>query len=220
MNNKKIITIATTGIALVALSGAVFADTTTTPTPNKMMKQHASHQPMGPLQNQELLTLLNIDSATLQSDLKAGQSLADIAITQGKTEQDVIDLLVGQATKRIDQGVEAGKIPQDKADQMKAKLSDGIKRMVEHKGELFKGHKQMHKGNEGQLKVIASVTGIDLSELKQKLKDGESIAQIAQEHNITEQDLINKLLDKDKERITKMVEKTWQGQDGSNKATN
>lgn len=216
--NKKIITMAAAGIAVIALTGAALADTTSTTDNNQ--KQHAMRSHHGPFQNKELLTFLNLDSVTLQKDLQAGQSLADIAQAQGKTESDVTNFLVEQATKRIDEGVASGKIPQDKADQMKTKLSDGIKRMVEQKGGFHPQKNFKNKGKENHFKVIASVTGIDQNEIMTKVKEGKSIAQIASEHNINEQDLIDKLLQKDKERITNMVNKTWQKHNHSQDTTN
>lgn len=84
-------------------------------------------------QLKQVATVLGIDQQQLVSQLKAGQSIADIASAAGKTEQSVIDALVAQATQKIDQAVTNGKLTQDKATQMESKLPDRIKKMVERK---------------------------------------------------------------------------------------
>jgi ribosomal protein S20 len=79
-------------------------------------------------------SFLGVDQQQLMTQLKGGSSLADIASAQGKTEQSLIDQLVSASSQPIDQEVSSGKITQDQADQMKAKLPDRIKQMVEQKG--------------------------------------------------------------------------------------
>jgi hypothetical protein len=222
--NKRILAIASGGIAFVAVTGAVFADTNSS-TPKAVPDIKQAHQDQhqlhhGQYKNQELLTLLKTDAATLQQDLKSGKSLADIAVAHGKTEQDIINLLVTQETQRIDKAVTNGKLTQEKANQIKAKLPAQIKNRVEHKGLFGVKRGGKHKGNKGQFKEIASIIGADQKEVMTKIRAGESLVQIAKDHKITEQDLIDKLLQKDKERITKMVEKKWQKHDKSNKQTN
>jgi ribosomal protein S20 len=215
LNKKKILSIASAGIALMAITGSVYAATSPTTTGDTTqqpvstdhhMKQKHGHS------NQELLTLLGIDNATLMQDFKAGQSLADIAKAKTVDEQKVIDLLVNQESQRIDKAVTSGKLTQDKADQIKSKLPDQVKQRVEHKGgfggERGRGHE------EGGLKDVASVLGTTTTDLQTQLKAGKTIAQIAQAKQISEDSLINQLLQKDKDRLTKMVEKTWKHKDG------
>ncbi len=80
---------------------------------------------------------LGMTPQDLLTELRSGKSLADVAKAKGLDEQKVIDSLVSAADARIDQAVKDGKLAQDKADTMKAKLPDRIKALVEHQG--FKG---------------------------------------------------------------------------------
>lgn len=142
---KKIISITTVGLTLVAMVGCSSSTTSTTASnasTTQQPAQHAAqqttpehqHQPKALADNQELLTLLKIDGPTLNQELKANKSLADIAAEKKVPEQQVIDVLVKQSSQRMDQAVQAGKLTKDKADQMKAKMQDQIKKNVERKG--------------------------------------------------------------------------------------
>ena len=73
-----------------------------------------------------LTGVLGIDADTLQTELRDGKSLADIATENGVDPQAVIDALVAEATTEIDQAVTDGKMDADRADQMKADLADRI----------------------------------------------------------------------------------------------
>jgi hypothetical protein len=211
LNKKKILSIASAGIALMAITGSVYAASSTTTSTDTAQQQATDNQVKEKHghSNQELLTLLGIDDATLKQDFKAGQSLADIATAKTVDEQKVIDLLVSQESQRIDQAVTAGKLTQAQADQKKAKLADEVKQRVEHKG----GFGREHGHEEGGLKDVASVLNTTTTDLQTQLKAGQTIAQIAQAKGISEDSLINQLLQKDKDRLTKMVEKTWQQKD-------
>ncbi|USG66889.1 hypothetical protein NDK47_06220 [Brevibacillus ruminantium] len=83
--------------------------------------------------NTELLDLLKLDAEQLATEMKAGKSLADIAEAQGVDVEDVIALLTKQREDQLAEAVKAGKIPQEKADKLKADLEGAVKKQVEHK---------------------------------------------------------------------------------------
>jgi ribosomal protein S20 len=136
------------------------------------------------------------------TQLKGGSSLADIASAQGKTEQSLIDQLVSASSQRIDQEVSSGKLTQDQADQMKAKLSDQIKNRVEHKG-AFGGDQNGNRG--GQFKEIATLLGVDQQEIMTQLKAGQSLVDIAATKQIDEQQIIDQLVSSASQRIDQEV---------------
>jgi uncharacterized protein YidB (DUF937 family) len=204
LKKKSILSIASAGIALMAITGSAFADTATTPaSPTSSTQQaHRGHH-KGQFNNQQLLSLLKIDAPTLQQDLKSEQSLADIASAQGVNEQDVINLLVQQSTDRINKAVAAGKLTQDKATQREANLSAQVKKMVEHKG---KGGFVHRRNGQGQLKQVASELGIDPTQLMSQLKAGQSIADIAATQGKDEQTVINALVTQATTKINAAVQ--------------
>jgi hypothetical protein len=132
LNKKKTLSIASAGVALIVITGSAFAATSTSITINTTDSQqtHTQHQYKDPFDNQQLLSLLNIDANILQQDLKADKSLADIAVAQGVDEQKVIDLFVNQFSQRLDQDVQSGKLTQDQATQKKSDIQNRVKEIV------------------------------------------------------------------------------------------
>jgi len=213
---KKLLSMTAAGMAVLVIAGSAFAATpaatTATSSSVKQIAFDHQHKHEGRFANEELLTLLKMDAATLHEELKAGKSLADIAKAQGVDAQKVIDLLVKQAAERLDEAVKAGKLTQAQADEMKANIQEKVKNHVENKGGFgfkkffFKGK---HGGKGVHFADAATIIGIDEQELRTQLKSGKTLAQIAQEKGISKDDLISKLLEKEKERLTQMVDQAW-----------
>ncbi|MFM1910018.1 MAG: hypothetical protein RLZZ545_716 [Actinomycetota bacterium] len=94
-----------------------------------------------------IASTIGIDSATIQSRLKAGESLATIA---GAKKDALIAALVADHTKRIDADVAAGKLTADQATKMKANLTEHVTAHVNStkgKGGKF-GFKGGHRGGD------------------------------------------------------------------------
>jgi uncharacterized protein YidB (DUF937 family) len=149
--------------------------------------------------------LLKIDQATLKQELASGKSLADIAAAKGVAKQQLIDTLVQEQTKAIDQAVKDGKLPQAKADQIKSSMGDRVAKMVDHKGGFEKERKGQHGGN--RLEAVASLLKMTKQDLFAQLKAGKSISDVAKEKGVSEQQVIDTLLQKEKDSITKFVQK-------------
>jgi hypothetical protein len=75
-----------------------------------------------------LAGLLGIDVETLRSDLRSGQTVAEIAAAQGVDLQTVIDSLVAEAKAHLDLSVESGRLTQDEAD---ARLTEVTQRITD-----------------------------------------------------------------------------------------
>jgi hypothetical protein len=151
----KLVFLTTAGLILAAMVGcsssntaAPASDASTNSQSSQAAQQSNQQRPrMASFgNNKALLTLLKIDSDTLKQEFKAGKSLADIAAEKKVPEQQVIDLMVKESTQRIDQSVKSGKLTQEKADQMKAKLKDQITKSVERKGGFGFGGRRAGQG--------------------------------------------------------------------------
>jgi polyhydroxyalkanoate synthesis regulator phasin len=68
-------------------------------------------------------TTLGITTDEVRTALESGQTIADLAVSKGKTAQDVIDAVVAEATTKITAEVTAGKLTQDQADKLIAGLT-------------------------------------------------------------------------------------------------
>jgi predicted transcriptional regulator len=233
----------TLGLALMAIAGTAYAQTAaTTTTTDSTAKTHQGEKPFDKAKmrhgfaSTELLALLNIDEATLQTELKAGKSLAAIAVEKGATKQQVIDLLVKEETARIDKSVTDGKVTQANADKRKAALVDNVTKRVDQvggqgregfdgkgpggKGPGGKGGPGGHEGMKGGgFEEAAAIIGYTAQEISDKFKAGESLTEIAQEKGITKEQLVDALLKKEQERINKRVDQKWQAKTPAPAAT-
>jgi polyhydroxyalkanoate synthesis regulator phasin len=66
---------------------------------------------------------LGITADEVRTALQSGQTIADLAVSKGKTAQDVIDAVVAEATTRLNAQVAAGTITQPEADSRLAELT-------------------------------------------------------------------------------------------------
>ena len=68
-------------------------------------------------------TTLGITTDEVRTALESGQTIADLAVSKGKTAQDVIDAVVAAATTKINTEVTAGHLTQAQADKLIANLT-------------------------------------------------------------------------------------------------
>ncbi|HEY5155789.1 MAG TPA: hypothetical protein VIJ47_13695 [Acidimicrobiales bacterium] len=83
-------------------------------------------------------TTIGIPADELRADLKAGQSVAEVATAKGVDPQTVVDAWVKGADAKIDQAVTDGKLTQAQADKAKAKVPTIA-------GKLVNAHRGDHK---------------------------------------------------------------------------
>ena len=62
----------------------------------------------------------------MRTALKDGQTLAELAVSKGKTAQDVIDAIVADAKTHLDTAVTDGKLTQAQADTMLTELTTRV----------------------------------------------------------------------------------------------
>ena len=150
----------------------------------------------------DLADVIGISTDDLRAALRDGQTLAQVAETNGVDPQQVVDVLVANGTERLDAAVAAGRIDQATADERKAYLPDRAAELVN--GELErKAHR--HPRRSAAIRTTAEAIGIDADELRAALRDGQTIAQVAEANDVDPQDVIDALVARSIERITKVV---------------
>ena len=82
---------------------------------------------------------IGITTDELESALRSGQSIAEVAAANGKTAQDVIDVLVADATAKIDAKVASGDLSAERAAELKSNLTERITALVNHTGGFHRG---------------------------------------------------------------------------------
>jgi polyhydroxyalkanoate synthesis regulator phasin len=112
-------------------------------------------------------TTLGITEEEVRTALQNGQSIADLAVSKGKTAQDVIDAIVNEATTRINAAVADGKLTQERADELIANLTTGVTELVNSTPPLggpglglpgFGGPRHHRDGDDGDDEAPATTT--------------------------------------------------------------
>ncbi|HYI75892.1 MAG TPA: hypothetical protein VEW90_11525 [Gaiellaceae bacterium] len=86
---------------------------------------------------------LGLTEAELREQLEHN-TLAEIAGEQGKTSQGLVNQLVATQTKRIDEAVQAGRIAEEQATELKENLAERMQALVD--GELRRdGDREFHR---------------------------------------------------------------------------
>ena len=135
---KKFIASATIGAGLLAGSLGVATmvpgvANAATPTTTSTPAAKAHHSKLHQLRHHEFVVAANtigVKPAELRSDIKAGQSVADVATAKGVSVDTVVNAVVKDASDKIDQAVTNGKLTQAKADTAKAKLPATVTKLV------------------------------------------------------------------------------------------
>ena len=94
---------------------------------NKPDHRERGRHHRGPARDGEVTAgLLGIDVETLRDELRAGSSIADIAVANDVDPQTVIDALVAEAAGHIDLMVEDERLTDDEAATMQERLTERI----------------------------------------------------------------------------------------------
>jgi uncharacterized protein YidB (DUF937 family) len=150
----------------------------------------------------DLADVVGISTDDLRAALRDGQTLAQVAEANGVDPQQVVDVLVANGTERLDAAVASGRIDQATADERKASLPDRAADLVN--GELER-RAHRHPRRAAAIRTAAEAIGIDAGELRTALRDGQTIAQVAEDSGVDPQDVIDALVAWSTERITKVV---------------
>jgi polyhydroxyalkanoate synthesis regulator phasin len=86
-------------------------------------------------------TFLGLTEAELRAELADGKSLADVAKAEGKSVNGLVQALVADAKKRLDEAVDAGRLTQAQADEISAKLEERITESVNREPGTWPGRR-------------------------------------------------------------------------------
>ena len=78
-------------------------------------------------------TLLKMTREEVRAELKAGKSLAEIAAAKGVSKTDLIAAMSAPAKERLAKAVAAGKLTQTRADELAARLTERVTKLVDRK---------------------------------------------------------------------------------------
>jgi uncharacterized protein YidB (DUF937 family) len=157
----------------------------------------------------EAAAILGLQADKVKQSLGEGKSLVDIAGQQGLSEADFTSRLLAIRIQKVDEAVKSGKITQEKANLIKAKMQEHITYMIRSKKLLELHSKDDKKPFQNEAKQmmspekLAAIIGIPEEKLVEQLKAGKSITEIAAAQGISKQQLVTKIKDK----LTPFLEK-------------
>ncbi len=144
---------------------------------------------------------LNLSVDDLRSKLEGDKTIAQVAQEQGVDVQTVIDAMVADATAHTDQAVQDGKLTADQANERKANLQERITKLV-NEGKPKGGGP---RGHGPKLDAAAKALGVSTDDLRGQLRDGKTIAQVADDRNVDKQKVIDAMVADATEHIDQAV---------------
>ncbi len=103
-----------------------------------------------PAARSEVVTdLLGIDAETLRAELAAGSTLAEVAVANGVSTDDLVAALVAEAEERIAEHVEEGSLTEEEAAAKLADITDRVSERVNSVAPIGgEGHGPGHRGGD------------------------------------------------------------------------
>ncbi len=134
---------------------------------------------------------IGVTAGDLRSQVKGGKTVAQVATEHGVDPTSVVNAVVAALSQRIDQAAAQGTIDADKAAQAKQKLPDVANHLV-NSTKLGRG--QGYRLLKDGAKAAATEIGISEADLKQAVKGGKTIAQVAKDHDKSVDDVVNAIV--------------------------
>jgi predicted XRE-type DNA-binding protein len=126
---------------------------------------------------------LGLSDSDLRGKLSNGQSLADVAKAQNKDVNGLQDAIVAAEKADLDKAVANKQLTQAQADKILAALKGHVGDIVNGKLRFRSGPRFAHKGFAfgagDQLATAAKYLGLSESDLRTKLRNGQSLADVA-----------------------------------------
>jgi transposase-like protein len=132
---------------------------------------------------------IGVTPQDLRTQVRSGKTIAQVATEHGVDANTVVNAIVAAVTQQIDQKAAAGSIDANRAEQAKQKLPDFANRFV-NETKPRRGYRILKDA----LKAAAKEIGVSENELKDALKNGKSIAQVAKDHDKSVDDVVNAIV--------------------------
>ena len=166
----------------------------------------------------DLATILEIEPSRLHSLLRGGNSILNIAGRRGINRDRLIETLTRLARQRLQGLVADGAIHRKDLAQLLADIENKIKNHIASSFE--KGDKPTRVKPDRvdrpkiavvpnapfDLKLVARILGVSEEALLARLKQGGTLAQIAEESGVTLDDVVEKLAAAMKKKLSKLIE--------------
>ena len=148
--------------------------------------------------------VLDLEEGELKAAFEEGQSLLDVALANGFTEDEFKAALLDEVQAQLDVLVDEGKIGQEMADEIYARISENIDEIVNHSkddrppGDRFPVHKLVFR-------AANTVLELEEGELAEALHSGQSLLDVALENGFTEEEFTAALLEQVDAQLQELV---------------
>lgn len=173
------------GSIALALPAAA-QDETQEDTSDTTTEREVRHRHFGALDT--VADILGLDDAEVRDRLAGGESVADIAGEQGVAIDDVVAALLAGAQSQLDDAVTGERLTQDEADERLVEIEERVTAFVNGDAELF-GHRGFGVGCGIAVDELADVLGLETADLRSRLAEGATLAEIAADEGVSLADL-------------------------------
>lgn len=154
---------------------------------------------------------IGIEPSALLAALRDGQTVAEVAEANDVDPSAVVDAIVAAHMERLDQAVEDGSLTQEEADEIAAAMEERVTAFVD--GELDRsplwGHPGLWGFADGPVAAAADVIGIGPVELLEEIRDGRTIAEVAEANGADVSAVVDAVVAALQERLDSAVENGW-----------
>jgi hypothetical protein len=152
-------------------------------------------------------TYLGLDKAAILADLKAGQSLAQIATAQNTSTAGLVTALIAPAKLKLDAAVAAGKLTAERETALLTRLQTAVTNVVNRSLPARTGTKTrpVHVSPTAILQPALTYLGLDLRAVVVQLRSGKSLADIAVAQNKTASGLVDTIVASVKTKLDAQV---------------
>jgi hypothetical protein len=226
MDRKLIIGISGGVLALILAGGAVYAEALprTASTAAAQSTAAPNAQPGGPGRGRPARKAVRLargfikvtaDTTGTQvkdvvAALQSGQSLSQYAQAHGKTDAEITGAARAKLEDRLKQAVSGGKLAQARADALLRSFDAAAPRvMADQKlgDQLTNLRQNRRRLGAALIKATADVTGTSPKDVTAALQGGQSLAQYAEAHGQSADNIIAKLREQGEARLANLLEK-------------
>jgi urease gamma subunit len=186
-------------VAGVAIANDGGQATATTTTDRALIAQESGERPAdGRDRGAGLETAaetIGVTPEQLREQVRAGQSVAEVAQANGVEPQTVIDAVVEQHSERIAQAEQDGRLSAEEAQEKRDGLAERVEARVNGDGPHERG------GRGAGLETAAETIGVTPEQLREQVRAGQSVAEVAQANGVEPQTVIDAVVEQHSERI-------------------
>ena len=151
---------------------------------------------------QEIADLIGVDVESLRDRLRSGGTLAEVATENGVEPSAVIDLMVANANARIDQAVADERVDADEADERRAEAEERATTLVNE----GRPERPGREARQESAQEMADLIGVDVDALREWLRNGGTLAEIAEQNGVDPAVVVDHIVENMTERIDQAVE--------------